>query len=200
MSGSRIRLYGSTSGYVELEAPAVAPDGVLTLPATTGAFGGLVAVKHAIFTGTQSASVTAGGNVAVTDLTITHEVADPSNKLIISAVVGVASDLLLRSAVSIFVAVDGTPINVGDADGSRPQIASGTKTFPRGASNAGEAGSNPSLISVYTPGAGSKTYTLRALNPASSTQTLVINRTANDTNNQSGVRAVSSLVIQEVSV
>ena len=31
-----VRLYGSTSGYTELAAPAVAPDGVLTLPAVAG--------------------------------------------------------------------------------------------------------------------------------------------------------------------
>ena len=164
------------------------------------AAGGLVAVKSAIFTGTQTNSTAAGANFAVTDLSITHEVADPANKLIISAVVGVASDSLGRSAVSIFVAVDGTPINVGDADGARSRIASGGKTYPRGAARAAEAGTNPSLISVYTPGAGSKTYTLRALNPATQTLTLFINRTVADNNNEGGMRAVSSLVIQEVKV
>jgi hypothetical protein len=49
------------------------------------AAGGLVDVKSAIFTGTQTGSVAAGGSLAITDLSITHEVADASNKLIISA-------------------------------------------------------------------------------------------------------------------
>jgi hypothetical protein len=31
-----VRLYGSTSGYTELAPPAVAPDGVLSLPSGTG--------------------------------------------------------------------------------------------------------------------------------------------------------------------
>jgi len=31
-----VRLYGSTSGYTELAPPAIAPDGVLTLPSGTG--------------------------------------------------------------------------------------------------------------------------------------------------------------------
>ena len=39
MSGSKIRLYGSTSGYVELEAPAVGDDGVLVLPTAADGFG-----------------------------------------------------------------------------------------------------------------------------------------------------------------
>src|SRR6056297_532075 len=54
--------------------------------------GGLVAVKSALKTDTFSASVGAGGNVAVTDLSITHEVSDPANKLIISAFFGVSAD------------------------------------------------------------------------------------------------------------
>ncbi|MGA1517234.1 MAG: alpha/beta hydrolase fold domain-containing protein, partial [Phycisphaerales bacterium] len=45
--------------------------------------GGLVAVKHALFTGTQTASVSTGADFAITDLSITHTLADSSNKLII---------------------------------------------------------------------------------------------------------------------
>lgn len=35
---SKVRLYGSTSGYIELAAPAVADDGTLTLPTAAGGF------------------------------------------------------------------------------------------------------------------------------------------------------------------
>ncbi len=40
--------------------------------------GMIVDVKSAIFTGTQTASVASGADVAVTDLSITHEVANPT--------------------------------------------------------------------------------------------------------------------------
>jgi hypothetical protein len=54
-----IRLYGSTSGYTELAPPAVAPDGVLSLPSGTGTIAtttdqGLVHINTTTFT-TQSA-------------------------------------------------------------------------------------------------------------------------------------------------
>lgn len=43
---SKIRLYGSTSGYVDLAAPAVADDGVLTLPTAAAGFGKVVQVVY----------------------------------------------------------------------------------------------------------------------------------------------------------
>jgi len=39
-----VRLYGSTSGYTELAPPAVAPDGVLSLPSGTGTLATLAVV------------------------------------------------------------------------------------------------------------------------------------------------------------
>ena len=53
---------------------------------------GLVAVKHALFTGTQTNSTASGADFAITDLTITHAVADASNKLILMATCGVLAN------------------------------------------------------------------------------------------------------------
>ncbi|HSG62764.1 MAG TPA: hypothetical protein VLA24_15165 [Pseudomonadales bacterium] len=57
-----IRLYGSTSGYTELAPPAVAPDGVLSLPTGTGTLAtqasvGLVKIVDQSFTAASSVSV-----------------------------------------------------------------------------------------------------------------------------------------------
>ena len=57
-----IRLYGSTSGYTELAPPAVAPDGVLSLPTGTGTLAtqasvGLVKIVDQSFTAVSSVSV-----------------------------------------------------------------------------------------------------------------------------------------------
>jgi hypothetical protein len=157
--------------------------------------GGLVAVKSALFTGIQDASVTSGGNVAVTGLTITHEVADPANRLIISAFFGAAGNTHGQGRVGIAVH-DGTGlIGIGDAAGSRVRVTAGGQTSP--------AVSDllvmmPSVTFVHTPGAGEKTYTVRAINIVTTTQTLYINRAESDTDNANRSRAVSSLVIQEV--
>ena len=158
--------------------------------------GGLVNVKSAIFTGTQSASVTGGGNLAVTDLSITHEVADPANKLIISAFLGAAGNSDRRRNVGIAVDDGSGLIAVGDAAGSRTRVSAGGFG---GASDI-RAVTMPSVTFVHTPGAGSKTYTVRAINIEVQTRTLFINRPESNDDNASMPRAVSSLVIQEVAV
>ena len=61
-----VRLYGSTSGYTELAPPAVAPNGVLSLPSGTGtiatqdyaaAAGGLVHIITTTFSAVSSVSL-----------------------------------------------------------------------------------------------------------------------------------------------
>ena len=61
-----VRLYGSTSGYTELAPPAVAPDGVLSLPSGTGTIatqdyaasaGGLVHINTTTFSAVSSVSL-----------------------------------------------------------------------------------------------------------------------------------------------
>lgn len=44
---SKIRLYGSTSGYLELKAPAVAPDAAVEIPASFGPYGKVLQVVTA---------------------------------------------------------------------------------------------------------------------------------------------------------
>lgn len=51
-----IRLYGSTSGYLELQAPAVAPDAVLTLPSDS-VQPGLVHLHTETFSAVSSVSI-----------------------------------------------------------------------------------------------------------------------------------------------
>jgi hypothetical protein len=161
------------------------------------AAGGLVAVKSAIFTGTQTASVTAGSNVAVTDLTITHEVADPANRLIISAFLGAAASNEGFGRVGLAIS-DGTNlIAIGAAGGSRTQVTAGGSVY---STTSDLRVTMPSVTFVHTPGAGSKTYTVRAVNIQTGTQTLYINRNQSDADTASNSRSVSSIVIQEVRV
>jgi hypothetical protein len=161
------------------------------------ALGGLVAVKSAIFTGTQTNSTAARANFAVTDLTITHEVENVANRLIISAFFGVAASSQGLGSVGIAID-DGTSLlNIGQAAGSRTSVTAGgriTTTVDT------RVVTMPSITFVHTPGAGSKTYTVRAINVWNSTQTLYINRNEGDLDGNLAPRAVSSLVIQEVRV
>lgn len=170
-------------------------DGSAFVP--VGSDPGLVEVKSAIFTGTQTASVTAGSNVAVTDLSITHEVANASNKLIISAFLGVAGNGASRGDVGLAIH-DGTSlIAIADAASNRARTSAGGVVSDGPSSN---IVTMPAITFVHTPGAGSKTYTVRALNIVASTRTVYINRSELDADSAANPRGVSSLVIQEVSV
>lgn len=81
---SKVRLYGSTSGYVELAAPAVADDGTLTLPTAAAGFGpagigsNVVTVrKEDVFT-TSSTSF-----VDITGLSVTITPSSASSKVLL---------------------------------------------------------------------------------------------------------------------
>ena len=156
--------------------------------------GGLVAVKHALKTDAEAfTGITATNNVAVTGLSITHEVADPANKLIITAFFGMSATG--GNAVGIAVH-DGTGLlALGDASGQKSRItAGGFQSYTN------QRTYFPSITFVHTPGAGSKTYTVRAINVSDLTQTLWINRSERDDNSQFLARGASGFVIQEVAV
>jgi hypothetical protein len=162
------------------------------------AAGGLVAVKHALFTGTQTNSTLTGANFAVTDLSITHTLADAANKLIISAYFGAAGSSNDLGLVGIGVADDGSLVGIGDAEDSRARVGAGGRVT---ASGDGNTITMPSVTFVYEPGdTASHTYTVRAINISGATETLYINRSETDGTSASNPRASSGFVIQEVKV
>jgi hypothetical protein len=165
--------------------------------AFTALGGGLVAVKHALFTGTQTNSTLAGANFAVNDLTITHTLADAANKLIISAYFGAAANSDGRGQVGIAVADDGTLIGIGDEDGDRTRVGAGGRV----SENVGNVVTMPSVTFVYEPNdTNEHTYTVHAINIRTATETLYINRAEDNTDNEGRPRASSGFVVQEVSV
>jgi len=160
--------------------------------------GGLVAVKSALKTDTFTASVGASGNVAVTDLSITHALSDASNKLIITAFFGAAATTGSKGQVGIAVDNGSGLLALGDASGSRSQVTAGGLIS---AQNASFVTTMPSVTFVHSPNTTtSLTYTVHAINITSGTFTLYVNRNEDDTDNSGRARAASSLVIQEVAV
>ena len=168
-------------------------DGAAWVPA-----GGLVAVKSALFTGTQTNSTTTGANFAVTNLSIAHTLADAANKLVFIASFGAAATSAGRGQVGIAVADDGTLIGVGDAASSRSRVTAGGQSA---ANVDADIVVMPSVGLVYLPGdAVEHTYTLRAINMRPDTQTIYINRSQSDSNSAAQPRAVSALTLMEVRV
>ena len=156
----------------------------------------LIAVKSAIFTGTQTGSVAAGGDLAITDLSITHEVADASNELIISAMLGVAGSSNNLALMGLGVYDGSAFIGVGATSSLRTPVSSAN----RNGTSSADANTSLNLTFVYTPGSGSFTYTLRAINTDNNGagRTLYINRSPGDSDSISTPRGGSSLVIQEI--
>jgi hypothetical protein len=162
------------------------------------AAGGLVAVKHVLKTDTFSASLSAGANTTVTGLSITHTLADASNKLIINAYFGAVANTNGDAGVGLAIADGSTLIGVGDAASSRTSAGAGGVYWPSTPNNAVGV---PSVVFVYEPGdAVSHTYTVRAVNLVTDTRTVLINRSQVDTDAAGLPRTASALVIQEVKV
>ena len=176
---------------------SLAGDGeIVGFDAVASGFGGLVAVKSAIFTGTQSNSTAAGVGFDVTDLSITHAVADVANRLILIADVGVSANSDGKANVGIALYDGSAYIGVGATVGSRTPVFSSNHYPTVTTFNVG----NLSAHIVHTPGSGSKTYTVRLLNMNNGTSTIHVNRSQGDTNAAFEPSGASSFTLMEVSV
>jgi len=169
-------------------------DGTVTGPGSSM----LVAVKHVLKTDTQvSSSIGSGGNVAISGLSITHEVADAANRLILIAHVGMVTDEDGLGAVGIQFREGSNLIGVGAADGSRTQTSAHGGLLPSGSVNT----TIPvAALAVITPGTGSKTYDIHAVRIRGGTGTVYINRNTGDSNSASTARSAASFTLMEVKV
>ena len=202
---SKVRLYGDTSGFVDLKAPDVASNVTITLPNTTGPFatetyvnaavalaGRLVAAKHVLKTNTFSASVAAGGATAVTGLSISHAAADAANTIyLIAQLNGTHSD---ANKVAGRIAADGVGLAIGDGDGGNRTRA--------GSSNSGvDEYDSQSIIlmATHSPGStASVTYDVRVTPVRGGTTTCYVNRARTDINVNYVARTASALFLFEV--
>ena len=88
---------------------------------------------------------------------------------------------------------NGTAVGVGDSAGIRNQITSGV---PR---TAGDGMINASLIYIDSPSTTSAlTYKIQA-NPVTGTSAMYINRTFSDPDQQYAGRAITSIIVMEIS-
>jgi hypothetical protein len=190
MSGSRVRLFGSTSGYVELAAPAVAPDAVLTLPSTFAGVGSNVVqtVKTDTFTST------AASWEDVTGLAATISMSTTSSRLLAILSITAISDNVTNASSAGIRLTDGTNTSpVGGADGSRLQFSS---VVSRGVQS--DDTRSTTLQWFYTPGTTSPVTLTAQVFRGGTAGTVLVNRGVTDTNSASGSRSVSTLTLIEV--
>lgn len=155
----------------------------------------IIAVKSATLTGTQVVSLASGGEITITGLSISHALHSASNKIILFGQAGIVALSNQLANVGIFFAVDGTKINVGDADGTRSRVAAANFHPTQAAHNT----FSHFITAVFEPGTiSSKTYTLQAMNTATTTQTAYINRTEEDSDTVARQRGSSNLLLLEI--
>ncbi len=157
--------------------------------------GGIVAVKYAEFTGTQSASVVAKGNVAITNLSISHTLANSANKLLLLGQVGAVASSHNYANVGAAFADDGALIGTAESVGSK----TATGVFGISSASTGYVTQPRNLSLYYAPGdIASHIYTLRAINVDINTNTVYINRQATESDTGAFGRAASSLILIEI--
>lgn len=199
MAGSRIRLYGSTSGYVELEAPAVADDGVLSLPTAADGFGaaGIGSnVVQTVKTDTYSASV--GEGSITSDITGLSAVITPTSAT--SKVLVIVSMTVGGVGPQAILYRDASPADYrGDADGSRKRIATASSGTNSTGTNFLDTSGTLAFSYVDSPATTSAvTYSIRMGHVGSGTQTIYVNRYFGDSDSARFSRGASGIIAIEV--
>ena len=157
----------------------------------------IIAVKSAVFTGTQAASVAAGASFAITDLEITHTLAKSTNKILLMGEIGVSASSGEGGGVGTAFSVDGSLILIGTAGGNRTRVAAGS--HPSLVDEGDYISNQHSISGIYEPeSASSLVYRLNALNPSTVTRTIYINHFSTDTDISGRMRGVSSLILIEM--
>ena len=155
----------------------------------------IVSVQYAEFTGTQSASVVGGGNVAITSLSIAHAMTKSTNKIWLLGQAGSLASSNQYGDAALAAAVDGALICIGDSASSRTLVGAGSHS----SSAAAYAAFNRYISNVYEPASiSSMNYTLRAINMAAATKTIYVNRTQDDNDSAGRQRTASSLTLIEL--
>ena len=203
MSGSRIRLYGSTSGYVELEAPAVGDDGVLVLPTAADGFGAAGIGSNVVQTvKTDTFSTTSSTFVDVTGLTATITPSSATSKILIIASVAWSIDAGDGRKGAMKLAGGNTAAYVGDAAGSRTRAVTEVWQDSRAGFeyNRRYDVELETLVYVDSPATTSPTtYSVQvAETDVSASPAIYINRSAVDSNSADFVRAASTITVIEV--
>ena len=191
-----IRLYGSTSGYVDLDAPAVAGSASVTLPgsgtlALTSALK-VLQVVSTTKTDTFSTSVASGAlSGTVTGLTAAITPASSSNKIFVSVNATISLDN--TSQVWLVLYRDSTAIGVGDAARNRARVSTGIEPNDAGAIF------NINFSYLDSPATTSSvTYSIQLRHGSGGTRTMLLNRSNTDTDSNLFSRGASTITAMEI--
>jgi len=188
---SKLRLTGSTSGFTELTAPAVAGSNTLTLPTGNGtagqflqtngsgalSFAGAGKILQVVSaTKTDSFSSSAAAFTDITGMSATLTPSSSSNKVLIIVSLIVSGDTWESGGVLINLVRDSTNLAQGTS-GSTHNSSFGYNSWSNGQSNTQGNYASIAFNFLDSPGvATSTTYKLQGRNQGSPTYGFMVNR------------------------
>ena len=194
-----VKLVGSTSGSVSLQAPASTSGGanrVLTLPDinstvdTTGRAGNILQVIQAVKTDT--ATTTSENTFVDTGLSVSITPSSASNKILVTANLNFSAGDMQNIAWRL---VRGsTDLYMGDAASNRTRASGAVRV----STNQDAEHQNCTSIFLDSPNTTSATTYKVQWCRTYSTSTIYMNRASEDTDNDDRTRVPSSITVQEV--
>ena len=194
-----VKLVGSTSGSVSLQAPASTSGGanrVLTLPDinstvdTTGRAGNILQVIQAVKTDT--ATTTSENTFVDTGLSVSITPSSASNKILVTANLNFSAGDMQNIAWRL---VRGsTDLYMGDAASNRTRASGAVRV----STNQDAEHQNVTSIFLDSPNTTSATTYKVQWCRTYSTSTIYMNRASEDTDNDDRTRVPSSITVQEV--
>ena len=210
-----LRLNGSTSGYTEIDAPAVAGSNTLVLPTGNGSSGQVLStngsgalswaapgkilqVLSTAKTDTFSETLAANTNSSTNCIQVTITPATTSSKILVMVTLHGSSSYwggVGSGAWQGRIVRNGTDIVKGDAAGSRNRV-----TMVTGDSDSSSIPEPLVFTYLDSPSSTSAlTYGVRLDNADNGSQTLYLNRAPTDTDsNVISIRAASTITVMEV--
>ena len=194
-----VKLVGSTSGSVSLQAPASTSGGanrVLTLPDinstvdTTGRAGNILQVIQAVKTDT--ATTTSENTFVDTGLSVSITPSSASNKILVTANLNFSAGDMQNIAWRL---VRGsTDLYMGDAASNRTRASGAVRV----STNQDAEHQNCTSVFLDSPNTTSATTYKVMWCRTYSTSTIYMNRASEDTDNDDRTRVPSSILVQEV--
>jgi hypothetical protein len=167
----------------------LAADGSTTISNLSGGVGKILQVVQTVKTDTASESVGSGSFTSTVYLPTNITPSSTSSKVLITV------SICLQDYGQPYIALqrDGSPICVGDADGNRRRVTSGTYMFD----SISLATVNAQFLD--SPNTTSQvTYGVKLAVRDNNTSTIYINRTESNNNYSYAMRGASTLIVQEV--
>ena len=158
----------------------------------TGGGGGIIQIKQAVKTDTESHSVSSGGvSSLLSDLQPSITPTSSSSKILITVCLSLGTS---GGGLCVSLFRDSTQIFLADSDGNRQRVSTG-QTYE----NAHQLG-NIHVTFLDSPSTTSATtYGLKLSHQSGSTQTMYVNRDNNNDNSSGRCRGASSVTVMEVS-